>query len=85
MPRDPSYSEERVAELLGELRPAPAAWVRAAQELPSLRRTLDDIVFLAETDAEFQRALVDDLESALRAKGYEASPRLIEELRTRLD
>jgi hypothetical protein len=79
------HAEERLAELLRELRPAPAAWVRAAQELPALRRALDDIVFLAQSDAEFQRALVEDLESALRAEGYEPSPRLVEELRARLD
>jgi hypothetical protein len=78
------HSEERLAELLGEMRPAPAPWVRAAQELPALRRTLDDIVFLAETDAEFQQALIDDLETALQARGFEPSPRLVQDLRARL-
>ena len=38
------YSEERLGELLGLLRPAPTGWTRAAQELPFARRSLDSIV-----------------------------------------
>jgi hypothetical protein len=78
------YDEERLAELLAALPPAPEAWVQAAQELPLARRGLDEIVARAEADAEFRRALVADLEAALEAAGYEPEPRLVDELRERL-
>lgn len=78
------YGEERVAELLGRLRPAPAAWVTAAAELPQARRELDDIVARAERDIAFRAALIADLEAALLAEGYEPKPRLVDELRQRL-
>src|SRR5919198_1320611 len=39
-----TYDEDNIAELLSALPPAPEAWVRAAQELPTIRRELDDIV-----------------------------------------
>jgi hypothetical protein len=75
------YSEERLGELLRLLRPAPEGWVRAAQELPFARRTLDEIVARAEADAELRAALVADLEAALEREGIEPRPRLVEELR----
>lgn len=80
----PSYDEERLGELLRLLRPAPAAWVRAAQELPFARRTIDEIVARAEADRLFRDALIADLEQALAGEGYEPDPRLLGELRTRL-
>lgn len=80
----PSYDEERLGELLRLLRPAPAAWVRAAQELPFARRTFDEIVARAEADRIFRDALIADLEKALAGEGYEPDPRLLGELRTRL-
>lgn len=75
------YTEERIAALLRLLRPAPEGWVRAAQELPSARRTLDDIVARAEADAAFRQALIADLEQALQSAGYEPSERALVELR----
>ena len=75
------YSEERLGELLRLLRPAPEGWVRAAQELPFARRTLDEIVARAEADAELRAALVADLEAALEREGIEPRPHLVEELR----
>jgi hypothetical protein len=78
------YDEERLAELLGALPPAPEAWVRAAQELPLVRGQLDEIVARAEADAEFRRELIADLEAALAAAGYEPEPRLLEALRRAL-
>jgi hypothetical protein len=76
--------EERLAELLRALPPAPAAWVEAAQELPLARRTLDEIVARAEADAAFRQALVADLESALAAEGYEPKRPLLDAIRERL-
>jgi hypothetical protein len=75
--------EARLAELLRMLPPAPEGWVRAAQELPLARLGLDEIVRRAEEDAEYRRRLVEDLEQALAADGYERDPALIEALRRR--
>jgi hypothetical protein len=79
-----AYDEERLAELLRSLPPAPEGWVKAAQELPFLRAQLDDIVQRAEADAEFRRALMADLEAALAEAGYEPTDKLVRELRERL-
>jgi hypothetical protein len=78
------YDEERIAELLRLLKPAPEAWVRAAQELPPALRGLDDIVERARADDHFRRALIADLESALAADGYTPDPEVVEALRRRL-
>jgi hypothetical protein len=77
-------SEERLAELLRALPPAPAAWVKAAQELPLARRTLDEIVSRAEADVAFRKALIADLESALAAEGFEPTRPLLDAIRERL-
>jgi len=79
------YDEERLGVLLRLLPPAPAGWMRAAQELPAARRTLDEIVARAEADLEFRRAAVADLEAALEQEGVEPAPGLVDELRERLD
>jgi hypothetical protein len=76
--------EERFGVLLRLLRPAPAGWVRAAQELPGARRTFDEIVARAEADAAFRSALVADLERALAAEGFEPDRRILDEIRVRL-
>jgi hypothetical protein len=78
-----TYDEERLAQLIRTLRPAPEGWVRAAQELPLARRGLDEIVGRAEADARFREALIADLEAALAAEGYEPDPELVEALRRR--
>ena len=78
------FPEERIGVLLRVLRPAPTAWVRAAQELPAARRTFDEIVSRAEADVAFRAALIADLEHALAAEGYEPDRRVLDELRTRL-
>ena len=75
------YTEERIALLLRLLRPAPDAWVRAAQELPAARRTFDDIVARAEADIEFRAALLADLEQALESAGYATTEQTLVALR----
>ena len=77
--------EERLAELLRALPPTPIGWVRAAQELPRVRRGLDVIVERAEADARYRSDLLADLERALEATGVEPRPQIVEELRRRLD
>jgi hypothetical protein len=79
-----AYEEERLARLIRALPPAPAAWVRAAQELPFARRELDEIVTRAEADAAFRERLIADLEGALAAEGYERDPAMVAALRARL-
>jgi hypothetical protein len=79
-----SYDELQLTEALSALPPAPTAWVRAAQELPRLRRLLDEIVVRIEQDAEFRRRAVADLEAALQSEGYEPDPALVDALRHRL-
>ena len=54
----PPFDEVRLGELLSLLTPAPAGWVRAAQELPQARRQLDEIVELARADAQFRARVV---------------------------
>lgn len=77
------YDEEQIGYLLRILRPAPQGWVQAAMELPAARRAMNEIVARAEADAEFQAALVADLEAALAREGYEPSRPLVDELRRR--
>lgn len=79
-----TYGDERLGELLRLLRPAPAGWLRAAQELPSARRSLDEIVARAEADAEFRQAVIADLEAALAREGIEPDERLRRELERRI-
>jgi hypothetical protein len=79
------YDEERLGVLLRILRPAPEGWVRAAQELPTARRTFDEVVSRAEADLAFRKALVADLEQALAAEGYEPDRWILDEIRARLD
>ena len=79
-----TFDEERLARLIRALPPAPEGWVHAAQELPAVRAELDEVVARAEADAAFRARLVADLEAALEAEGYERSPRVVEELRIRL-
>jgi len=78
-----AYDEERIAQLLKGLPPAPEGWVRAAQELPRSRRELDEIVARAEADLRFREALIADLESALTSEGFEPDERTLQRLRER--
>jgi hypothetical protein len=78
-----AYDEDRLAQLIAALPPAPQAWVRAAQELPFARRELDQIVARAEADAEFRQALIADLEATLAREGYEPDRQTVDALRRR--
>jgi hypothetical protein len=80
-----AHDEERIANLLRLLRPAPEAWVRAAQELPLALRGLDDIVERARADERFRRALIADLEAGLAAEGFEPDPQVVDALRRRIN
>jgi hypothetical protein len=75
------FDEEQIGRLLRLLSPAPEGWVRAAQELPAARATLDELVARAEQDAEFRLRLRADLERAVAAAGYDPSPFVVSGLR----
>jgi hypothetical protein len=81
----PPSDDERIAELLGLLPPAPVGWVRAAQELPAALAGLDEIVERARVDAEYRAQVTADLEAALAAAGKEPTHTLVEALRTCLN
>jgi hypothetical protein len=78
------YEEERIAELLRLLPAVPHGLVEAAQQLPLARAEIAEIVARAEGDAAFRTRLVTDLESALEAAGYVATPSVVASLRARL-
>jgi hypothetical protein len=78
-----AFNEDRLAELIAALPPAPQAWVRAAQELPLTRTEINEIVARAEADADFREALIADLEATLAQEGYEPERPLVDALRRR--
>jgi hypothetical protein len=79
------YDEEQIGRLLRMLPPAPEGWVRAAQELPAVRPTLDELVARAQQDAAFRLQLLADLERAVAATGHEPSPYVVSRLRQLLE
>jgi len=80
-----TFDEQRLAELLGALPPAPDAWVQAAKELPLARRQLDSLVERAVADDDFRRAIEADIEAAIREAGCVPDPVTVAALRARLD
>lgn len=76
--------EERIVELLAELTPAPAAWIRAARELPRSSREIDRLVALAQDDDALHAWLLEDPAGALQRAGLEPAPRVVAKLRGRL-
>jgi hypothetical protein len=79
------HDEPRIAQLLTAFPPAPEAWVRAAQELPRVRRSLDDLLRRASEDASLRQNVIADLERSLREEGVPAHPAVIAALRRRPD
>jgi hypothetical protein len=76
--------EERIAELLALLPPAPSGWVDAARELPRVRELMDGIVERAETDSEYRRVVLENLEAALKLEGIDPDGAILDELRRRI-
>jgi hypothetical protein len=83
-PANVPYDEDRLAELLRALRPAPTGWREAAKELPAARRSLEDLVERARADDDLRRAVIADLETALEREGVEPIRPFVEELRRQL-
>jgi hypothetical protein len=80
-----AYDEEKLGEILSALPPAPAAWVKAAQELPLMQRGLDEIVGRAESDEDYRRRVIEDPQAALEEADVVAHGDAVEILRKRLD
>jgi hypothetical protein len=70
------YDEERLGELLAALRPAPEGWVAAAKALPAARRAI------ATLESELRSGA--DLETQLRAAGFEPDAALLDAVRRQL-
>jgi hypothetical protein len=75
---------EELGRLIAALPPVPTGWVRAAQELPQVRRGLDDLLTRAEADAELRSRLIADLESTLSEAGIEPTRQIVADVRDRL-
>ncbi len=80
----PKYTEERLADLIAVLPPAPTGWVEAASELPFASGVLDEIVVRCLAEEGARQAALANLEQALRDGGVEPSRQLVERLRARL-
>jgi hypothetical protein len=80
-----AYNEEKLAEILGALPPAPEAWVRAAQDLPLKRQGLDEILERADADEEYRRRVIENPVAALEEAEVVAHADVVEILRRRLD
>lgn len=80
-----AFNEEKLAEILSALPPAPEAWVRAAQELPLLQQGLAQIVERADADEDYRRRVVENPEAALEEADVVAHAETVEILRRRLD
>ena len=78
------FTEERLAELISALPPAPAAWVQAAIDLPAARAAMESLVTRAQADHAAREAILADLETALRDAGVQPSRPLLDDLRARL-
>jgi hypothetical protein len=72
--------EERLGSLLGELRPAPAAWVELAVALPAVRAALGDIHGRVTAGAADRAQLTAELEAALARAELEPTPERVRSL-----
>jgi hypothetical protein len=77
--------EQQIAELIAVLRPVPAGWVRAAQELPSAGRAIDTLIARAQASAEQRQRILDDIDASLRAEGVEPNRVLVGQLKQLLN
>jgi hypothetical protein len=75
---------EELGRLIAALPPAPEGWVAAAQELPQVRRGLDNLLARAEADSVLRNRLVADLESTLADAGIEPTRHVLADVRERL-
>jgi hypothetical protein len=77
-------SEERLAELLALLRPAPLGWVEAAEALPATLADLDDVLGRLHRDEDFRSRFEENPAEALGAAGLPATATVVAAVRTQL-
>jgi hypothetical protein len=75
----------QIAKMISSLPPAPAHWTEAAQALPELRASLDELVERCRADQAARAAALEDLEQALRAAGVAPEPQVLRYMRLSLD
>jgi hypothetical protein len=79
-----TYDEQRLANLIATLPPAPDAWVQAAKVMPVALASLDGMVERAKADAAYREQVIADLEAALAEAGIEPDRHLVNALRRNL-
>lgn len=78
------YSERQIAGLLRVLAPAPAHWVEAAQQIPRIKKQINEVLpFLGEI-ATGRAVETAELEMAIEAAGLTPEPQLVAELQRHL-
>jgi hydroxymethylpyrimidine/phosphomethylpyrimidine kinase len=80
-----TYDEERLGSLLSALPPAPGGLVRAAKDVPVVRKGLAQIVERAEVDEDYRRKVVADPVAALEEADVVAHADAVEILKRKLD
>jgi hypothetical protein len=75
------FDEERIAQLLANLPPAPAAWVERAVQIPRVERDLEDVQRRLDEDALLRAAFDERGEQALREAGITLDADVLERLR----
>lgn len=81
MPRTDPLDDERLARLLSNLPPAPAAWVERAARIPRVQRDLGDVQRRLDEDALLREAFRRDGAQALRDAGIDLDQEVLEYLR----
>jgi hypothetical protein len=81
MPRNEPLGEERIAQLLSNLPPAPAAWVERAAGIPRVQRDLGDVQRRLDEDALLREAFRRDGAQALRDAGLDIEQEVLDHLR----
>jgi len=78
------YSERELAGLLRTLPPPPAHWVEAAEQIPQIKRQINDVLPFLESTAPGRAVETAELENAIEAAGLVAEPQLVAELQRHL-
>ncbi len=73
--------DERLARLLANLPPAPAAWVERAARIPRVQRDLGDVQRRLDEDALLREAFRREGAQALRDAGIDLDQEVLEHLR----
>jgi hypothetical protein len=81
MPRTDLLDDERLARLLSNLPPVPAAWVERAARIPRVQRDLGDVQRRLDEDALLREAFRRDGAQALRDAGLDIEQEVLDHLR----